>query len=108
MNINQPQTSMRGKHLTSLLAAAAVLAGAASSTQAQLSYTGTTLGPLTFGALPPVTEWSTANVAGGAGDITDAAALDAAVIANTDATTIATVLGQSGTYPPSENAIARV
>jgi hypothetical protein len=68
---------------------------------------GGSSGPLTFNTLPAVTDWSTLSVAGGAGDITDAGALDTAVINNTTAATITTTLGSSGTQPPSQNAVAR-
>jgi hypothetical protein len=64
-------------------------------------------GPLTFNTLPAVADWSTLSVAGGAGDITDPAVLDTAVINNTTAAGVNTVLGSSGTQPPSQNAVAR-
>jgi hypothetical protein len=64
-------------------------------------------GPLTFNTLPAVTDWSTISVAGGAGDFTDAATLDASVIANTTATAVNAVLTSSGTQPPSQSAAAR-
>src|SRR5687767_7503596 len=65
------------------------------------------VGPLTFDALPAVADWSTVSIAGGGGDTTTADALDMAVINNTAASAVATVLGSSGTQPPSQNAIAR-
>jgi len=66
-----------------------------------------TSGPLTFNSLPAVGDWSTLSIAGGAGDITDAGTLDSTVIANTSASAVTTVLGSSGTQPPSQNAVAR-
>lgn len=87
------------------LAAMAAVACLAPSLMAQISVPlgGVTL---TFDALPPVAEWSTLSIAGAAGDITTVAALDAAV-QTLNAASITTVLGSSGTTPPSQNAIAR-
>jgi len=61
----------------------------------------------TFDALPAVADWSTLTVGGGAGTYVTAAALDTAVIANTVASAVTTVLGSSGTQPPSQNGVAR-
>jgi len=78
-------------------AEAAILVGPGSS--------GT--GTNTFDATPAATDWSTASIAGGAGDITTTVALDADVNASIEAANIATVLGTSGTQPLSANALAR-
>ena len=61
-----------------------------------------------FPAIPSVTDWSTAGI-GTATDatITDAAGFDAKVIATLDSVLVFNVLGSSGTFPPSTNAIAR-
>ncbi len=84
------------------------LALAAGSAQAAISFNGDSVGPLTFDTQPGVADgWSTLSVAGATGDYADAAALDAAVIANTDASAVTTALGSSATTPPSQNAVAR-
>ena len=62
--------------------------------------------PNPFPAVPAVTDWSTASVAGSSAT-TDGATFDAAVIAATDAATIATVLPATATIPPTTNALAR-
>ncbi|HEU0009246.1 MAG TPA: immunoglobulin domain-containing protein [Verrucomicrobiae bacterium] len=70
--------------------------------------TGT--GVQTFDALPAVSDWSTVRVplTGGANTTyTTAAALDAAVIANTVAANVNVVLNMSATVPVSQNELAR-
>jgi hypothetical protein len=61
---------------------------------------------LTFDVLPPVLEWSTLNVGGASGDITNVAGLDSMVQASL-AANISTVLGSSATVPPSVANLAR-
>lgn len=65
-------------------------------------------GTLTFDATPAATEWSSATIAGGAGDITTTAALDAAAVTNS-AANLTTALGTTSTQSPSisANALAR-
>ena len=61
-----------------------------------------------FPAIPAVADFSTLNVGTGIdGTITDNAGFDAKIIAAADAATITTVLGSSGTIPPSNSGVAR-
>ena len=64
--------------------------------------TGT--GTNTFDSAPAATEWATATIAGAAGDLTNAATLDAYVIANTSAASITTALAIDATDIPPTNA----
>ena len=65
-------------------------------------------GPWTFTSYPTVAEgWSTLSITGGGTTYTTAAALDAAVMANTFGTLVSQMLGTSATEPPSENLVAR-
>ncbi len=63
-------------------------------------------GTLTFDALPPASQWSTLSWTGGSTTVGNVAQLDAAIQLLT-AGGITTTLGQSATWPPSTNAIAR-
>ncbi len=94
-----------------LLASALIAAGLACLTarvEASISVgplpTGT--GTNTFDSLPAATEWATASVAGAAGDLTNAAAMDAYVNANTSAAGITTALAIDATDIPPTNAAA--
>ncbi len=94
------------KSLLSLILSVACLVP---SVQAAISVDADGVGPFDFPARPTVAEgWSTLGVGTAANAYNNAAALDEAVIANTDATAVTTELGSSATAPvPSANAIAR-
>jgi hypothetical protein len=75
---------------------------------AGISVTSAGAGPLAFDAQPTVADgWSTLSFGTGAGTYTTAAGLDGAVNSQVAASSVITALGQSGNWPPSENAIAR-
>lgn len=63
-------------------------------------------GTLTFGTLPPPSQWSTLSWTGSSSTVGDVGGLDAAVQLLT-AGDISTTLGQSATWTPSVNALAR-
>lgn len=90
-----------------LLSLAATLACLVHSLQAAISVGPSGSGTLTFDTTPAATEWSTIGVGTSATNFTDAGTLDAAVIANTTASSITTALPTTGTQPPSQNALAR-
>src|SRR4051794_28318665 len=96
------------QHFGRKLCALAATVLLASSAFAQIPVPSGGSGVLTFGALPTVAEgWSSLSVGTSGGTYTDAATMDAAVIANTDAATVTTALTSSTTVPPSQNATAR-
>lgn len=98
--VNSKKPSTMKRTLTSLAVGAACFS--ASLAQAQI-----TVGlQETFDAVPPVTSWSTRSIPGGGGAPVTIEDLDILVQTNT-AALINTVLGTSGTVPPSANAIAR-
>ena len=90
-----------------LLLLAAILTCAAANSHAAISVGPSGSGVLTFDALPAVTEWSTLSVGSFSSRFSDAAALDAAVMASTTAAFVNVALSQSAIIPPSQNAIPR-
>jgi hypothetical protein len=102
---------MRGSSLKSIILAAAVSSLTTGGQAALLvgpAPTGT--GVQTFDTLPAVTDWSTVRVpaTGGANTTyTTAAALDAAVIANTVAADVNVLLPTATTSPPAQDPLAR-
>jgi hypothetical protein len=64
------------------------------------------VGPLTFDATPPASEWSTLSIGTGSGTVTTTDGFDTSIQQRT-ASAITTALGTSATVPPSANAIAR-
>jgi hypothetical protein len=103
---NQPNTFMRThlqKLVSSLLLAGAAWLGGAYQSAAQLSVSPTGLAPQTFDSLPPVTSWSFRSTAGGAGDITTPAGMDAEVQTNSAALINAALVSTAGD-PPAASA----
>jgi Bacterial Ig domain len=76
------------------------------TSQAQISVPDAGVGPLTFDATPPATEWATFSIAGAGGTLVNETQLDAAVAALTQGG-ITAALGTSATEPPSGNALFR-
>jgi hypothetical protein len=88
-----------------LFLAGLVLCLAARNVTAQISV-GTNGVPLiTFSSAPPVAEWSTLSIAGGAFDVTNGAGMDAQM-ASISAATITTALASSNASPPNGAALA--
>ena len=83
-----------------LLLLAAILTCAAANSHAAISVGPSGSGVLTFDALPAVTEWSTLSVGSFSSSFSDAAALDAAVMASTTAAFVNVALSQSAIIPP--------
>ncbi len=73
--------------------------------KAQISVGPSGVATVTFGSVPPAAEWSTYSVAGGAGDVTTASALDPLVQANF-AGLITAQLASSNANPPNATALA--
>ena len=76
------------------------------TSQAQIVVPDAGVGPLTFDATPPATEWATFSITGGNGGVANDAQMDTAVAPLTQAG-IATVLGTTATEPVSQNALFR-
>ena len=101
---SRPNVAMK---LTTLFMAVSAAASLTLSSQAQISVTTAPGVPQDFNALPAVTEWSTRSIAGGSGDITTVAAMDADIIATIDATTVNNALPTASNFPVTQNALAR-
>ena len=61
---------------------------------------------LTFDAIPAVADWSSLSISGGGGDVSTSAGMETEVQLLT-AASVTTVLGSSGTQPPSQSGVAR-
>src|SRR5436190_360246 len=91
-----------------LAALTALCAHAGYQAHAQILVGPAGSGTNTFDTQPTVAQgWSTVSVGASAGAFTTPGNLDNHVITNTAATSVATALGSSTTYPPSANGIAR-
>ena len=76
------------------------------TSQAQIVVPDAGVGPITFDATPPATEWASVSIAGAGGDVNTDAQMDASVAPLTQGG-IATVLATTGTEPLTTSGVFR-